>query len=146
MSPLYLFIGFLLLLAGLYLLISHYYALKYGYHTSGKVIRNVGKWGGSGGSTSYMYFPLIQFFDHDNNVLELVLDVGCSFPIFCRGQTVKIVYYEGKIHAAGIGWQILYWTVFGAGLGVVVYQITLIVSSNFWSSLSGWWKILRLIL
>ncbi|WP_147383337.1 hypothetical protein [Pontibacter oryzae] len=106
--------------------------------------KNVGKWGGSGETTSYLYYPLIQFVDQEDNVLELRLDIGCSIPLFIKGQQVKIVYYDEKIHASGMGWKFLYWAIFLVGLIVFGFQTMLIINSDFIDTFLNWRELIRL--
>ncbi|MBJ6119364.1 hypothetical protein JAO76_14235 [Pontibacter sp. BT310] len=143
MDPFYFFIGILILGTGLYFTISDYYHSKYGFHTVGTVSKIVGKWSGSGGKVSYLYFPMVQFKTEDNRNLELELEVGASLPLYNEGQRVKIIYYNNKIHPTGTGWKLFFWSVLLLGLATVSYQLVLLANSDIWNNLNFIWKILK---
>jgi hypothetical protein len=145
MDPFFLFISFLIINAGLYWIISDYDYSKNGYHTKGTVIKIIGKWSAIGGTFSYLYYPIVQFKSESDQELELKLEVGASFPLYYTGQSVKIIYYKDKIHPAGAGWKIFYWTVLVIGLGIGYYQISELVNSDIWDSLGVVWQVLRII-
>ncbi len=146
MDPFYLFIGFLVLSAGLYFTISDYYHSKYGFHTIGTVSRVVGKWSNSGGNFRYLYFPMVQFKTEDNQDLELKLEVGASLPLYYEGQRVKIIYYNDKIHPTGAGWKVFFWTVLLIGIAIVSYQLLELADSGIWNSLGFLWNVLKKLL
>lgn len=146
MDPFYLFIGILILSGGLYFTISDYYHSKYGFHTVGTVSKIIGKWSGSGGNVSYLYFPLVRFKIEDNQDRELRLEVGASLPLYYEGQRVKIIYYNNKIHPTGIGWKVFYWSLLLIGAATVSYQLLELANSYIWNSLRFLWKVLKILL
>ena len=141
MDPFYLFFGILVLGTGLYFTISDYYHSKYGFHTVGTVSKIVGKWSGSGGSVSYLYFPMVRFKTEDSQNLELKLEVGASLPLYYEGQRVKIIHYNGKIHPTGTGWRVFYWAVLVIGIAIVSFQLLELANSDIWNSLGFFWKV-----
>lgn len=146
MDPFYLFLGVIILSTGFYFTISDYYYYKYGFHTVGTVSKIVGKWSGSGGTFSYLYFPLVRFKTEDNQDKEMRLEVGASFPLYHEGQKVKIIYYNDKIHPTGTGWRIFYWSVLLIGIVTVTYQMFEMAESEIWNSLGFIWEIIKRLL
>jgi len=146
MDPFLFFIGILILVAGLYGIISDYHYSKHGFHTEGKVTEIIGKWSASAGNLSYMYFPIVQFKTKDNRDLALRLEVGAIFPLYRKGQSVKIIYYQDQIHPTGRGWTIFYYSLAIIGITITLYQIFELADSEFGEGLKLIWHMLKSIL
>ncbi|WP_347157173.1 hypothetical protein [Pontibacter chitinilyticus] len=89
---------------------------------------------------------MVQFKTEDKQDKELRLEVGASFPLYCEGQKVKIIYYNGKINPTGTRWKIFYYSVLFAGLVTVVYQLFEIAHSEIWNKLAFIVEIIKRLL
>ena len=115
-----LIIGFGFIVFGIYMFITDAQRAKYGFHTVGKVVKVEGKWDHFGGSISYLYYPLVKFIDEDQQEVELPLAFGTFPPIYSKGQTIDIVYYNFKVYPVSPGWKVLYGFLCIVGIAVIL--------------------------
>ncbi len=70
-----------------------------------------------------MFYPIVQFYAEDGKLMQERLAVGTNVSFHKKGQSIKVVYYDGLVYPRGLGWKLLNWSFFLSGLGATVYQI-----------------------
>ena len=115
----YTYVGLLLLVTGLFFLRRQINCARYGYQTTGEVVKMTHN---PNGGLSFYPYPVIRFTDRHNKPVELIMMnflAVSTGPMYAGGERIEIYYYKNSIYPAGRGWLVLYSVLVLAGLAVV---------------------------
>lgn len=120
----YIYVGSLLLGIGLFYLRRQINCARYGYRTTGEVVKLTHD--PDGGRLNFHSYPVIRFTDQRNKRVEMSMKnflAVSTGPMHTGGEQIEIYYYKNGIYPAGRGWLAAYGSLVLAGLAVLWFGL-----------------------